>query len=203
MSKQSDMSGGTGRAHQPAGAAAPMPPAAPLASDPTTCDVEITAGTSTPDHSIGTQGAAERSIAAETRDEVTKLASEAKEQTAQFASQAKGHMMDAIADQKHRAADRLGTVAGVLRGAADKCGADELVGRLGQYASGAADQVDTLSRYVQGADVDTIVRDTGQFARRRPELFVGSAFLTGLLAGRFLRASGRNLHQPGTPSGGR
>ena len=203
MSNPSDMSGGTGRARQPAGAAASMLPTAPPASETTTCDFEIAAGTSVAHQSVEADGAAERSIAAETRDEVTKLASEAKEQTAQFASQAKGHMVDAIADQKHRAADRLGTVAGVLRGAADKCGSDELVGRLGRYASGAADQVDALSRYVQGADVDSIVRDTGQFARRRPELFVGSAFVTGLLAGRFLRASGRNLDQPGTPSGGR
>jgi hypothetical protein len=103
-----------------------------------------------------------------------------------------------MTDQKRRAAERLGTLSGVLRDAAQKLGHDELGNRVGRYAHRAADQVDSMSSYLRTAELQTFVRDTGQLARRRPEIFIGGAFLAGLLAARFLRASSGNTRQAET-----
>jgi ElaB/YqjD/DUF883 family membrane-anchored ribosome-binding protein len=96
-----------------------------------------------------------------------------------------------VTEQKQRAAERLGTLAGALREAARKLGDDELGGRVGQYARRAADQVDSMSSYVRTAELQRFVRDAGQFARRRPEVLIGGAFLTGLLVGLLLPSTGQ------------
>jgi hypothetical protein len=126
-----------------------------------------------------------KTLAAEAKN----LASEATEQTAELAGRATQQVNTLMTDQKRRAAERLGTLAGALREAGRKLGNDELGGRVGQYAQRAADQVDSMSSYVRTAELQSFVRDAGQFARRRPEVFIGGAFLTGLLAARFLKAS--------------
>jgi hypothetical protein len=132
-----------------------------------------------------------KTLAAEAKN----LASEATEQTAELAGRATQQVNTVMTEQKQWAAARLGTLAGALREAARKLGDDELGGRVGQYAQRAADQVDSMSSYVRTAELQSFVRDAGQFARRRPEVFIGGAFLTGLLAARFLKASGSHTRR--------
>jgi hypothetical protein len=129
------------------------------------------------------------------REQASNLASQATEQTAQLAGEATQQVRNLMSEQKRRAAERLGTLSGVLRDAAQKLGHDELGGRVGGYAYRAADQVDSMSSYLRTAELQTFVRDTGQLARRRPEVFIGGAFLAGLLAARFLKASSGNTRQ--------
>ena len=126
------------------------------------------------------------------RSQARHVAAEVKQQTAEVTDQAKQHVTTLLTDQKQRAAERLGTFAGTLRDAAQKLGSDDIGSRVGHYAYRAADQVDSMSSYVRRAELQTFVRDAGQFARRRPEVFIGGAFLAGLIAARFLKASGRN-----------
>ena len=136
-------------------------------------------------------------------EQARNLASQAKEQSAELAGQAKQQLNTLITEQKARAAERLGGIAGILRETADKLGRDELAGRVGRYATQAADQVESVSRYVRGTDLQSFVRDTGQFARRRPEVFLAGTFLIGLLAARFLKASVERPRQPEMVAGGR
>jgi hypothetical protein len=42
---------------------------------------------------------------------------------------------------------------------------------------------------VREKDVNEMLRDVQQFARRQPALFIGGSFAAGLLAARFLRSS--------------
>ena len=142
-------------------------------------------------------------IVDQAREQARTLVSDAKEQTAEVADQAKQQVRTLMTTQKRRAAERLGTVSGALREAANKLGSDELGSRVGRYAHRAAEQVDSMSRYVRQAELETFVRDTGQFARRRPEVFIGGAFVAGLIAARFLKASSSNTRQPEMPAGGR
>jgi hypothetical protein len=132
----------------------------------------------------------------QTREQARTLASEAKAQTAQLAGEAQQQVGTLMSEQRRRAAERLGSLAGVLRDAADRLGRDELGSRVGHYAQRAADQVDSMSGYVRGAELQAVLRDTGQLARRRPEVFIGGAFLTGLLAARFLKASSGRRRPP-------
>jgi vacuolar-type H+-ATPase subunit H len=148
----------------------------------------------------GSEDQGRRGTIDEARDQARNLASEAKEQAAEVAGQAKQHTSTLMTEQKHRAADRLGNFAGALREAAQKLGSDDLGSRAGYYARRAAGQLDSLSSYVRTAELHSFVSDAGQLARRRPEIFIGGAFLTGLLAARFLKASSS---QPKMPTGGR
>ena len=154
----------------------------------------------------GSEDQSRRGTIDQAGDQARSMASEAKEQAAEVAGQATQHISTLMTDQKRRAADRLADFAGALREAAQKLGSDDLGNRVGHYARRAAGQLDSLSSYVRTAEVQSFVSDAGQFARRRPEIFIGGAFLTGLLAARFLRASSGSITTagpPNMPTGGR
>lgn len=59
----------------------------------------------------------------------------------------------------------------------------------------AADRLDRVARYLQDTELDDVVRKTETWARQNPALFVGSAFVVGLLGARFLKSSQRNIAQ--------
>jgi ElaB/YqjD/DUF883 family membrane-anchored ribosome-binding protein len=64
----------------------------------------------------------------------------------------------------------------------------------------AADRLDRVARYLQNTELDDFVRKTETWARQNPALFVGSAFVVGLLGARFLKSSQRNIsQQSGSP----
>lgn len=173
-------------------------PAAPHTQSPRSASEADRGGAETMSQSPRARpgGAAGPGVADQARDQARTLASEAKEQTAQLGGEARQRISSLVSEQKDRAATHLGSLAGVLREAAAKLGTDELGGRVGQYANRAADQVDSMSGYVRRSDLQTLIQDTGRFGRRRPEVFLGGTFLTGLILARFLKASSRDVRQP-------
>lgn len=90
---------------------------------------------------------------------------------------------------KDRAAQVIGQLAEALRhtGATMSSGTD--MPMLNDYLGRAASKVDGLSDYLQEKSLTDVVGDVERFARRDPVLFLGSAFLIGLLGGRFLRSA--------------
>jgi hypothetical protein len=146
-------------------------------------------------------GAASARNAMASAAEQTHLTSEAKEQAADLAGRAQHQVSTLMTDQKNRAAQRLDTLAGALRDVADRLGRDEVGRGVGHYAQRAAAQVDSMSSYLRGAELEAVMRDTGQFARRRPEVFIGGAFLAGLLTARFLKASSGRRSPDGSRGG--
>jgi hypothetical protein len=93
----------------------------------------------------------------------------------------------------------LETVANSLRESGDRLRGEHQ--GAGNYVGRAADQVSRLADYVQRTDVDQMVNRVERFARERPELFIGGAFLAGVLAARFLKASKSDAVQSGGSSG--
>ncbi len=61
-----------------------------------------------------------------------------------------------------------------------------------QYGESLADKIEGLSGYIEQATLKDITRDAKSFARRQPALFVGGAFLVGVMAARFLKSSSPN-----------
>ena len=102
-----------------------------------------------------------------------------------------------IGEQKNRFAGRLSGLAGALREAGEKLDQQDENG-LGHFALGAADRVDRLSTYLRDRQLGGLVRDAETYARRRPDVFLGGAFLAGVLLARFLKAS--NHGYPATAS---
>lgn len=129
-------------------------------------------------------------VTQQAKDQAKGLANEAKDQVKHVAGQARDHVQELVGQQKDQAADKLGNLAGALREAANKLNEGEQSGSFGRYADQAAQQVDKLSTYLRDNDVRGFVRDTETFARRRPDLFLGTTFLAGLMLARFLKASG-------------
>ena len=58
-----------------------------------------------------------------------------------------------------------------------------------QYARTAAEKLESVARYFDTRDLKAIARDTENFARRNPAIFLGGAFALGILAARFFKSS--------------
>ena len=175
--------------------AIPLGAAAPHRSDPDAAPSHSRANTASED------GLNLTSHVKDAKDQVAKLADETKEQTAELAGQARQHVSTLIADQKKIAAERLQGFAGVLRDAAQKIEQHNVGDSIGSYTNRAADQIDAISKYVRTTNFQTMLGDAGQFARSRPEVFLGGTLLAGLLVARFLKASTPRNAQDMRPAG--
>ena len=88
---------------------------------------------------------------------------------------------------RQQLADRIRRVGSVLRSTSDSLKEDDRV--VARYAEQASDGFERVARYVNEAELSGVVRDVERFARSRPAVFFGGAFLIGLAAGRFLKSS--------------
>jgi hypothetical protein len=134
------------------------------------------------------------------KDEVQRLASEAKTDASRMAAQAKDQAVQLADRTKDQTAQRLGSLATALRQAGRQLETEDAAG-FGRYAGLAADQVEKASGYLEGKDLGELVRDTQTFARRHPDLFLGGAFLAGVLIARFIKSSSPETGLAPTGSG--
>ena len=150
------------------------------------------------------QGLADQ--ASETAGQVADAARNAAHSVADMASEEASARFD---QQKGRAAQGLGSVAHALRKAGEELhNEDQQVAP--RYFNMAADQIESLSGYLESTDLGQVVDGIEDFARRRPMVFAGGAFALGMLAVRFLnstshkrsamRADMRRLGGPRTPA---
>ena len=92
-----------------------------------------------------------------------------------------------VDEQKNRAADGLGGIADVIRTASNELRGENEA--LASYVDMASDQMRRFADQIRERGVADMMDDVGQFARRRPALFIGGAFLVGLGIARFLKSS--------------
>ena len=92
-----------------------------------------------------------------------------------------------VDEQKNRAADGLGGIADVFRSAGNELRNENET--LASYVDTASDQLKRFAENIRQRGVGDILDDVHAFARRRPALFIGGAFLIGLGIARFLKAS--------------
>lgn len=104
------------------------------------------------------------------------------------AGQAKKTAESGLSAGKKRAAEGLGSVANAIRKTSEQLHADD-EGALTEYLDRAARQVDVASDYLKRRTLGQLVGDVEGFARREPALFLGGAFVAGLVGGRFLKSS--------------
>jgi hypothetical protein len=124
--------------------------------------------------------------------------------THETAEQVKGAVSGQVEQARQRAesakdqtAQRIRRVATELRHVAETLQpSDELAARLAQRASGG---IDKMAGYVSSADMRQLRNDTEHFARNRPAVFFGGAFLLGLAVGRFFKSSASQNDGPSRP----
>lgn len=100
-----------------------------------------------------------------------------------------------IDEQKSNVASGINSVAGSIRQIGENLGGDDdnqIAAIAGKYSDNLARQVEKFSSYVDDHDLRELARDVEKFARRNPALFVGGAFVLGILAARFLKSSGQS-----------
>jgi hypothetical protein len=89
--------------------------------------------------------------------------------------------------QKNRAAEGLGGIADVARQTGDELrGQNEM---LASWVHAASDQLRTIADSLRDRPAADLAEDLARFARQRPALFIGGAFLLGLGVARLLKAS--------------
>ena len=124
---------------------------------------------------------------------VRQTANEMKEQTASvaesaknMASQAGDKLLSTMEQQKTAGADFVSGMAGAMRRAANEFGD---VPQAAQYIHLAADQIDSVSDAFRRRDLNQLVAEVQDFARRQPTAFMGAAVLAGFAVMRFLKTS--------------
>ena len=90
---------------------------------------------------------------------------------------------------KHEAAVTLGSVASRLRESGSQLRGDDRQDLAGEYVERAAEQIERAANYLRSADLREMVDEVEGFARRRPAVFIGSAFALGVLAARYFSSS--------------
>lgn len=119
---------------------------------------------------------------------VGQVVDQAKGTAGEVIDQAKATATSQVSDKKEQAAEGLGAVAATLRQTSEQL-QNQNVGPFVGIASRAADYVDDFSRYLRDTDVREMINDIEAFSRRQPMLFLGGAFVLGLLGARFLKSS--------------
>ena len=98
-----------------------------------------------------------------------------------------------VDEQKNRAADGLGGIADVFRSASNELRNENET--LASYVDMASDQMRRFADQIRQKGVADLLDDVHAFARRRPAVFIGGAFLIGIGIARFLKASDRSARR--------
>ena len=122
------------------------------------------------------------------KDQAADIGRKAKEGARDVATEAQSAARDRIERGKQDAATTLSSVATSLLQSGMQL-RDEEQPMASEYVERAARQIERAANYVQNANLREVVDEVEDFARRRPALFIGSAFAAGLLAARFLKSS--------------
>ncbi len=125
-------------------------------------------------------------------DSAKQAASQAKEAAGRVIEQAKDQATSRAEERRQSVATGFEAVAHAFRSMGDDLRNQEK-GPVAEYAAEIGNamggQVERLANYLQGRDVHQLVTDAEDFARRSPAVFLGSAFVLGLAASRFLKSS--------------
>jgi hypothetical protein len=127
-------------------------------------------------------------VTEQAKQQSQQLAQQARQQASDLANRGTEQAKGQLANQKHEASQRMVPIQTALRETAQQL-RKQGQGSVGQYSDRAADQVERLSTYLRETDVDEIMEEVRDFARRRPALFLGGAAAVGFFATRFLKSS--------------
>jgi hypothetical protein len=116
------------------------------------------------------------------------LIEQTRQKAGEVMDQARQQVQSKLGDQKDRATEGLGQVAQAFRQTGQQLRENQQES-IGQYAEMAADQIERVSGYLKGQDINQLVGEVESLARRQPALFVGGAFMLGFFLSRFLKSS--------------
>lgn len=131
-----------------------------------------------------------RSTREETRSRVSAMAERARERAGDAADTARGKAESTVSRQKDRATGQLDSISSALRQTSGSLRGEHQDAVAGVIEN-AASQVDRLSHYLRNRSVGDLMDEAQDLARREPALFLGGAFLLGIVGARFMKSSER------------
>jgi hypothetical protein len=134
------------------------------------------------------QGNTERPLMEQAKQQTQQVLQQTQQKAGQVVEQARTQVMDQLSSQKERAAGSLESVAQALRQTGQQL-REQNQGAVAGFAEGAADTVERFTGYLNQRNVDQMISEVENFARRQPVLFLGGAFALGFMAARFLKSS--------------
>ena len=128
-----------------------------------------------------------KAAANQVTEQAGQMTDQVKEQASKVTDKAKDQATTRADEQKQRAADGIVGFAGALNQVSDTM-RDQNPG-VANLAGSAAIRLESFADSLRAKDVDELVHDVEDLARRQPALFIGGAFLAGVVAARFLKSS--------------
>ena len=120
------------------------------------------------------------------------LIQHAKQTTSEVVDQVQQQAGSRLDRGKDEAASELEKVAGAVRQMGEGLGGQDqgpIAHYAAEYGRKAADGLERLTNYLRENDTRALVNEIESFARRRPAILLGGAFLLGLAGARFLKSS--------------
>src|SRR5579871_4225262 len=121
------------------------------------------------------------------------MAGQAQQTTNQLLVQGQQQAKSWTGQQKDQVAQAIDGVAQALRQTGDQLRTQNQ-DLVADYADRAAQQIEQVTTYLRDNDMDHLIRDAEYFAVRQPALFLGGAFLLGVLGARFLKSSSQQAN---------
>lgn len=122
------------------------------------------------------------------RESTAGMASTAKSYAGDMASRAKDKGRSMFEQQKESALGQVGNVAQAIRSTATNL-QGEGQDQTARYVQMIADQLESIGGRLRDKDLDTLVQDAQNLARRSPGTFIAGSVVAGFLLARFFKSS--------------
>jgi len=143
------------------------------------------------DTAVGTETTRGGDETGGTRSQIRQVKDQVVDQAKNTFRQARDKATSSLGDSRRQAADQIGGIATAFHSAGDHLRGENQE-RLAGFADSLAGQVEQAASYLRDADLDRIVQDVENLARRQPALVFGTALAIGLIGARFLKSSDAN-----------
>lgn len=124
---------------------------------------------------------------ARVRGQISEFAQSAKDQASAAIQPIANNARSMAEEQKARGAERIGSLAQAIHGAADEIAQE--VPLAANYVHTAAEKLDNASKLLREKSVEDLMEMATDFAEERPYVFLGGAVAAGFVLMRLLRSS--------------
>ena len=116
------------------------------------------------------------------------------------ADQVKQSAMTQVGSQKDRVTGSLNGFADTLHEAGKQLESSDQSGFFAKYVQQAADRVEQVANHLDEREINELLAEVETYARQQPAIFLGGAFVLGVLGARFLKSSGQRPPETNTDS---
>lgn len=139
-------------------------------------------------------------VADQAKDAAQDVAGQVQDAGKQVVGQVQEQAVNTVQEQIGRVTETLGSFVDATRSVSGQLRQSDQA-MVAEYVEQAASQVERLAAYLENKEPAELVGDVERFARRQPAMFMGGAFVLGLMAARFLKSSRQAAYDAGYQAG--